>query len=82
MSRRGSGPFPEDNAKTTPSAVDGAVVCSQSCSDDDVRLRLLVDAWPMLSDETRDAITRLVDDDSHDVDDLNDVAVTMAGEGS
>ena len=77
MSRREEGTFPEEIAVSAPSAVDGAVVCSQSRSDDDVRLRLLIDAWLTLSEETRDAIARLVGDDSHDVD---DVTVAPAGE--
>ena len=77
MSRREDSTFPEEIAVSAQSAVDGAVVCSQSRSDDDVRLRLLIDAWPMLSDETRDAIARLVGDDFNDVD---DVTVALAGE--
>lgn len=44
---------------------------------DDPRLLGLIDAWPMLSEETRDAIARLVGDDFHDVD---DVTVAPAGE--
>ena len=46
----------------------------------DLRLARLIEVWPMLSEETRDAIATLVGDDSHDVDDLNDVAVAPAGE--
>ena len=43
----------------------------------DWRLARLIEVWPMLSEETRDAIARLVGDDSHDVD---DVTVAPAGE--
>ena len=44
---------------------------------DDPRLLGLIDAWQTLSEDTRDAIARLVGDDSHDVD---DVTVAPAGE--
>ena len=44
---------------------------------EDARLVRLIDAWPMLSEKTRDAIARLMGDDSDDVD---DVTVAPAGE--
>lgn len=44
---------------------------------DDARLARLIDAWARLSEETREAIASLVDDDSHDVD---DVTVASGGE--
>ena len=77
MSRREDATFPGEFAVLAQSAVDGAVVCSQARADDDVRLRLLIDAWLTLSEDTRDAIARLVGDDFHDVD---DVTVAPAGE--
>ena len=43
---------------------------------DDPRLLWLIDAWPGLSEETRDAIARLVGDD---VEDLDDVTATPDG---
>ena len=45
-------------------------------AQDDSRLLAVIDAWPMLSEETRDAIAKLAGNDSDDVD---DVAVTSAG---
>ena len=73
MSHRGSGTFPEDKAKTTTSAADGAANFPQRPSDD-LRLLGLIDAWPMLSEDARDAVARLVGDDSHDIDDVTAVA--------
>ncbi len=42
-----------------------------------MRLARLIEVWPMLAEETRDAIARLVGDDFHDID---DVTVAPAGE--
>ena len=44
---------------------------------DDPRLLVVIDAWPGLSEETRDAIARLAGDD---VEDLDDVTATPDGE--
>ena len=73
MSHRGSDCFPEEIAVSALSAVDGAVVCSQACSDDDHRLLKLIDAWPTLSEATRDVIAKLVGDNA------NDLTVAPAG---
>ena len=60
-------------------AKSGAVGAENDALDvsDDPRLLRLIDAWPRLSEETRDAITRLAGDD---VEDLGDVAATPDGE--
>ena len=46
-------------------------------ASDDPRLRAVIDAWPMLSEAARNEITRLLGDDTHDVD---DVTPLVAGE--
>ena len=59
MSQRGSHTFPEEIAISAPSAAHCAANDTQSSAGDDPRLLALIDAWPTLSDDARDAIVRL-----------------------
>ena len=71
MSHRGSGPFPEDNAKTTQRAADGAANFSQRPADDP-RLLGVIEVWPLLAEDVKRTILKLsnfVSDDPYDVDD-------------
>lgn len=79
MSHRGTRTFLEDNAKTTQSAADGAANFSQRPADDH-RLLGVIEVWPVLAEDVKRAILRLsklVSDDTHDVD---DETAPLAGE--
>ena len=71
--------MPAENAVSARSAAHCAANCSRSLSDDDPRLLALIDAWPKLSDDARDAIVRLAGFAPDDAGDLDDVAATLAG---
>ena len=71
MSHRGTRTFLEDNAKMTQRAADGAANFSQRPADDP-RLLAVIEVWPLLAEDVKRAILRLsklVSDDTHDVDD-------------
>ena len=78
MSQRGSDAFPEEIAISTQSAADGAANRFRSLVADDLRLLRLIDAWPALPEDTRDAIVRLAGCGPDGAGDLDDVAVTPA----
>ena len=46
---------------------------------DDPRLLRLIDAWPMLAEDTRNTIARLAADDLDETGDSDDLAATSAG---
>ena len=78
----GSDDLPTSYAlRRTSSVANGASGGAVNARDrvTDPRLTRLIEVWPMLSEETREAIARLV---GYDVDDLNDVDVTIAEDES
>ena len=80
MSQRESDVFPGKIAVSAPSAGHCAASRFRSLVEGDPRLIRLLDAWPMLSENTRDAIARLAADDPDDADDLDDdSAAELAG---
>ena len=80
MSHRGSGTLPEEIAVSARSAAHCAANCSSSPADDDPRLLELIDAWPTLLEDTRDAIAKLVGLPPDDADGVGDVMAVAAKE--
>ena len=78
MSHRGYRISCEEYAVSAASAADGAANYLQVRPDDDLRLARLIDVWPGLSEETRDAICRLA---GFDTDELSNSFAAPHGNG-